>query len=83
VYCPHPDYSDAARKAKLAGEVRLEFTVLPDGKATNIRVVKSLGMGLDEKAIEAVSKWQFKPATGPSGRPVAAITQIQVTFQLF
>jgi TonB family protein len=83
VYCPHPDYSDEARKARLAGEVLLEFTVLPDGKATNIRVIRSLGMGLDEKAIEAVRKWQFKPATGPSGKPVAAITQIQVMFQLF
>ena len=62
VYCPHPDYSDEARKAKYAGEVLVEVTVLPSGKATNIRVIKSPGMGLDEKAIEAVRNWQFKPA---------------------
>jgi protein TonB len=83
VYCPHPDYSDEARKAKYAGEVLVEVTVLPNGKATNIRVIKSPGMGLDEKAIEAVRNWQFKPAIGPNGKPVAAMTQIQVIFQLF
>jgi TonB family protein len=80
-YCPNPDYSDEARNAKFAGDVLLEITVLPNGKATDIRVIKSPGMGLDEKAIEAMRKWKFKPAIGPNGQPVAATTQIHVYFQ--
>ena len=70
IYCPRPDYSDEARKAKYQGEVLLSLVVMPTGKASNIEVVKSPGLGLDQKAIEAVRNWQFKPANGPDGKPV-------------
>ena len=56
-----PEYSEEARKAKYQGTVLLYIEVDTDGRATNIRVVRSLGLGLDEKAIEAVKKWKFKP----------------------
>jgi protein TonB len=52
-----------------------------NGKVTNIRVMRSLGLGLDEKAIAAVQKWKFRPAVA-SGRPVTAPAQVQVTFHL-
>lgn len=83
VYCPRPDYSDEARKAKYQGDVLLSVVVLPNGKASDIEVIKSPGMGLDQKAIEAVKTWQFKPANGPDGKPVKARVQVIVTFQLF
>ncbi len=83
MYCPRPDYSDEARKAKYQGDVLLSVVVLPNGKASDIEVIKSPGMGLDQKAIDAVKTWQFKPANGPDGKPVKARVSVIVTFQLF
>jgi protein TonB len=83
VYCPRPDYSDEARKAKYQGEVLLSLVVQPNGKATNIEVVKSPGLGLDQKAIEAVRNWQFKPANGPDGKAAPTRITVEVVFQLF
>jgi TonB family protein len=82
LYCPEPQYSEDARKAKFQGIVVLQVIIQPDGHATNIQVVKGAGLGLDEKAIEAVRTWRFKPAIGPSGTPVATITPIEVNFRL-
>ena len=76
-----PEYSDDARKAHLQGFVMLSIVVNTSGKATNIDVVKSLGMGLDEKAIEAVQRWIFKPGTS-KGVPVNVRAQVKVTFTL-
>jgi TonB family protein len=76
-----PEYSEEARKAKYSGSVMLSIVVNTDGKAEEIHVVKSLGMGLDEKAIEAVQKWRFKPGTN-KGQPVKVRAQIEVNFRL-
>lgn len=76
-----PEYSDDARKAHLQGFVMLSIVVNTSGKATNIDVVKSLGMGLDEKATEAVQRWVFKPGTS-KGVPVNVRAQVKVTFTL-
>jgi periplasmic protein TonB len=85
VYCPRPDYSDEARKSKYQGDVWLEVLVLENGRpsANDIHVTKGLGMGLDEKAIEAVRTWQFKPLIGPNGKAIKVIATVQVQFQLF
>src|SRR5208337_477275 len=53
-----------------------------DGRATNIRVVHALGMGLDEKAIDAVRRWKFKPAM-QDGKPVAVQMAVEVAFRLY
>jgi TonB family protein len=76
-----PEYSDDARKAHLTGFVMLSIVVNTSGKATNIDVIKSLGMGLDEKAVEAVRRWVFKPGTS-KGVPVNVRAQVKVTFTL-
>jgi protein TonB len=81
-YCPDPRFSDEARKAKYQGTVLLRIIVLADGRATNISIVKGLGMGLDENAIEAVKSWRFKPAVGPGGKAVPVEVMIEVTFRL-
>ena len=76
-----PEYSEEARKAKYQGTVLLYIEVSPDGRATNIRVQRSLGLGLDEKAIEAVKQWKFKPGY-KNGQPVTVAATIEVNFRL-
>jgi protein TonB len=76
-----PEYSEEARKAKYSGTVLLSVIVDAEGHARDIHVVKSLGMGLDEKAIEAVQKWKFKPGM-KGGIAVNVRAQIEVNFRL-
>ena len=76
-----PEYSEEARKAKYSGTVLLSVIVDAEGHARDIHVVKSLGMGLDEKAIEAVQKWKFKPGM-KGGVAVNVRAQIEVNFRL-
>ncbi len=82
VFSPEPDYSSQARQAKLEGTCTLMIVVSADGRATNIRVVHALGMGLDEKAIDAVKRWKFKPAM-QDGKPVAVQMAVEVAFRLY
>ncbi len=82
IYSPEPDFSDEARKAKQQGVVGLLLVVGADGHAHDIRVRQSLGMGLDQKAEEAVSRWRFKPAT-LNGQPVATQIVVEVEFHLY
>jgi TonB family protein len=79
---PQPAYSEEARKAKIEGSVVLVLIVDEKGNPTNLRVINSLGMGLDEKAIEAVRGWKFEPALGKDGKPVAAKIAVEVSFHL-
>lgn len=83
IYCPDPEYSDDARKAKYQGTVTLVIIVNSEGRVVNARVVKGPGMGLDEKAVEKVMTWRLKPAAGPSGRPVSVQVAVEVTFHLY
>lgn len=83
IYCPLPQYSDEARKAKYQGTVTLLVTVTVDGRPINLSVVKGPGLGLEEKAMEAVKTWRLKPATGPNGKPVPVIVPIEVSFRLY
>jgi TonB family protein len=76
-----PEYSEEARKAKYSGAVMLSIVVNTDGRADSIKVIKSLGMGLDEKAIEAVERWRFRPGT-KDGAPVRVRAQVEVNFRL-
>jgi periplasmic protein TonB len=76
-----PEYSEEARKAKHQGTVMLYVQIDPSGHATNIKVVKSLGLGLDEKAVEAVQKWKFSPGK-KDGKPVTVEATIEVNFRL-
>jgi periplasmic protein TonB len=81
LYKVEPEYSEEARKAKYQGTVVLYVEVDPAGKAKNLRVVRSLGLGLDEKAIEAVNKWRFRPGY-KDGKPVTVAATIEVNFRL-
>ncbi|HKW99882.1 MAG TPA: energy transducer TonB [Bryobacteraceae bacterium] len=81
LYKVDPEYSEEARKAKYSGTVVLQLVVDSTGRARDIRVVRSLGLGLDEKAIEAVNKWKFRPGYR-NGQPVAVQATIEVNFRL-
>src|SRR5947209_10431375 len=74
-------YNEEARKARLNGAVVLYVEVRPDGHAANLRVIRSLGLGLDENAIAAVSQWQFQPGE-KEGRKVFVQATIEVNFRL-
>ena len=82
IYAPDPDYSEEARKVKHQGTVILNVIVGPDGRVHSPRVVRSLGLGLDEKAVEKVLVWKFDPAK-KDGRPVAVEMNIEVSFNLY
>jgi periplasmic protein TonB len=83
LYCPKPEYSDEARKVHFQGLVELSVVVLADGKPGRIQLITGPGMGLDEKAIEAVRNWRFRPAIAANGKAVAVTIPIEVQFQLF
>jgi TonB family protein len=76
-----PEYSEEARKAKFQGTVLLYIEVNDRGQPQNPRVMRALGMGLDEKAIEAVMKWRFQPGR-KDGKPVTVAAQVEVNFRL-
>ena len=82
VYAPDPEYSDEARKAKYQGTVVLHLIIGPDGRPRDIRIQRSLGLGLDEKAIETVRTWRFDPAR-KDGQPVAVAINVEVNFNLY
>ncbi len=76
-----PEYSEEARKAKFQGTVVLSVVVDERGNPRDLKVVRALGLGLDDKAIEAVQKWRFKPGY-KDGKPVAVAAMIEVNFRL-
>lgn len=76
-----PQYSEEARIAKLSGAVQISAVVGVDGKVRDVRVTKSVGLGLDKKAVEAVGTWQFKPGI-KDGTPVPVMIDVEVNFRL-
>ena len=81
-YGPELEFSEETRKAELQGTLVLWRVVGPDGMTHDIRVQQSLGMGLDEKAIEAIRQWKFDPGR-KDGIPVAVQVDVEVNFHLY
>jgi TonB family protein len=81
IHKPSPDYTTEAMRAKVSGSVLLGIIVDAHGKVTHPRVIKGLGMGLDENALETVRNWKFKPATR-EGVPVAVHYEVEFHFKL-
>jgi TonB family protein len=82
IYHPDPEYSEKGRQAKFQGVCVLWLVVGTNGIPHDIKVARSLGMGLDEKAIEAVKRWRFAPAL-KDGKPVAMQINVEVSFRLY
>ncbi|HET9838852.1 MAG TPA: TonB family protein [Candidatus Angelobacter sp.] len=82
IYTPEPEFSEEARKAKYQGVVVLTIIVGTDGRVYSPRILRSLGMGLDEKAVEGVKTWKFDAAR-KDGHPVAVEMNVEVAFNLY
>jgi len=82
IFTPEAEFSDEARRAKYQGVCLISLIVDAQGNPQNPRVVRPLGMGLDEKALEAVRKYKFKPAM-KGGTPVPVMMSIEVNFRLY
>jgi TonB family protein len=81
IFRPDAEYTDEARKAQLSGTVVVTLIVETDGTTSDVEVAKPLGDGLEQKAVEAVRQWKFKPAT-IAGKPVRARVNVEVAFRL-
>jgi protein TonB len=82
IFSVEPEFSEEARKAKVAGNVLVNLWVDQSGKPSHVRVLRGVGMGLDEKAMEAVRQYRFKPAM-ENGKPVLVELNVEVNFQIF
>ena len=82
LFAPEPEFSEEARKAKVAGNVLVYLQVDTNGRPTHVRVLRGIGLGLDEKAMEAVRQYKFKPAM-ENGHPVTVEMNVEVNFQIF
>lgn len=82
LFAPDPEFSEEARKAKVAGNVLVYLQVDAQGRPIHVRVLRGIGMGLDEKAVEAVKRYKFKPAM-ENGHPVPVEMNVEVNFQIF
>ncbi len=80
---PEAEFSDEARRAKYQGVCLVSLIVDAQGNPQNPRVVRPLGMGLDEKALEAVRKYKFKPALKDGRTPVPVMITVEVNFRLY
>jgi len=77
------EFSDEARRAKYQGICLISLIVDTQGNPQNPRVIQALGMGLDEKALEAVRKYKFKPAMKDGKTPVPVMITVLVNFHLY
>jgi len=82
IFAPDPEFSDEARRAKFQGVCVVSLIVDTQGNPQRVQVVRHLGMGLDQKAVEAVRHYRFKPAT-LQGKPVAVEVNIEVNFRIY
>jgi protein TonB len=82
IYDPDPEFSDEARRAKYQGVCVVGLVVDSQGNPQEVKIVRPLGMGLDEKAIEAVRQYKFKPALY-KGKAVAVVINIEVNFRIY
>jgi TonB family protein len=79
---PNPEYSEEARRKKIEGVVLVSALVNEEGNPIDLRVERSLGHGLDERALDCVSQYRFRPAMR-DGQPVAQRITIEVSFKLY
>ena len=82
IFSVEPEFSEEARKAKVAGNVLVNLWVDTNGNPSHVHVIRGVGMGLDEKAVEAVKQYKFKPAM-ENGKPVLVELNVEVNFQIF
>lgn len=80
---PEAEYSDQARRDRISGYCLISLIVDAQGMPQNVHIIRSLEPSLDQKAIEAVSKYRFKPARKKDGTPVPVMITVEVAFHLY
>ena len=82
-HCPDPSYSASARKARFQGNVELQVLVTADGATADVQLTQGSGYeDLDQKSVDTVRTWRFKPATGPNGNTISISVPVQISFRL-
>jgi TonB family protein len=81
LFAPDPEYTIEARKANVQGIVVVSVNVGIDGIARNVKVERRLGMGLDQKAVDIVYEWLFRPPL-ENGKPISKKLNVEVVFRL-
>jgi protein TonB len=79
--CPEPSYTDPAREANFQGTLLLDVVVSPNGGMKSAKIIRGLPFGLNDKAINAIRQWKFRPAT-LNGQPVTVQVMIELAFHL-
>jgi TonB family protein len=82
IYTPEPQFSELARHQKFQGVVGMNVVIDSSGQVSNIKIVKPLGMGLDEEAVRTIQTWRFTPGQR-RGQPVAVAMYIEMDFHLY
>ena len=81
-YCPHPNYTREGVQKKIQGTVNLEVMVTAEGTVSSVRVLRGLEQSLDDRAVETVLGWRFKPALRPDGQAVTTRCTVEVTYKV-
>jgi TonB family protein len=81
LFKPRPAYTEEARRAHLEGDIVLEVLFTGSGNLRVLRVVRSLGYGLEQKAIDAAAKIRFRPAA-EDGHPIDTVAMVRISFQM-
>ena len=81
-YCPRPDYTEDARRARWRGSILLSALVTPQGKATEILILESAPYLIDRSMVDDIKDWKFKPALDASTQPVAKRVQLTASFDI-
>ena len=82
LYRPEPPYTHLARKERLQGTIVFETVVGAKGRVKNEMLIKPLGLGVDEQAVQTLRTWTFKPATR-AGKPIRVAVEVEFSFRLF
>ncbi len=82
IHKTEPQYTKEALDAKVEGVVILSSMIGEDGVPSDVKLVRGLGMGLDEKAVECLQQWRFKPATNYFNEPVSTKVTVEMNFRL-
>jgi hypothetical protein len=83
IHCPNPHFSDAAVKQQFQGTIVMNVRIGLDGRAHDLAIVRGLPCGLNGHAVDAVRRWNFRPANGPDGQPAEVTTVVEITFRLY
>jgi TonB family protein len=82
VRCPSPQYTEAARKAKISGTILVEITVAEDGRVEDVIPLRGMPCGMTQQTVAAVKTWEYRPIIGPDGKPTRMRYTVELNFRI-